>query len=232
MKQFKIRSSQTGKIVGNPRAKKDKELGLLSQTAKSFCKLWLKEQIYNRKKEFSNKYTQKGIIGEDDSIDLTAKFLKYGMLLKNEDNFEDNFKTGTPDVILPKLIIDVKSSWDFDTFPLLQKDIPNMDYYWQAQSYMSLVNRDNYKLIYVLIDTPKHLITKEAYYYAKDNGYEDLTDEIYQMFYKKMTYLDIPNKYKIKVYDISRNNEDIKKIEQKVIACREYIKELKNELQN
>lgn len=226
MKEFKIRGSACGQIMTNPRAKKDIEAGLLSKTAKTYCETWLKEQLYNRKKEFTNKYVQKGLITEDESLDFVADFLDYGMLIKNEKYFEDDFMTGTPDAILKDVVIDVKNSWDNFTFPLFETEIPNKDYYWQAQCYMYLTGKSDYKLIYVLSDTPIHLIEKEAYYWCQNNGYEELDIDIHKEFINKMTYNDIDDNLKIKIFDIKRNDVDIEKIKERVWQCRSYISKL------
>ena len=55
MKDFKIRCSGIAQIMSSPRNKKDKEAGLLSQTSKTYCEEWLKEQIYGVKKSIDNK---------------------------------------------------------------------------------------------------------------------------------------------------------------------------------
>ena len=214
---FKIRASACGKIMG---------VKGLGKTGESYCQQWLKQTLYNRKKEFSNKYTQKGIEIEDNSIDFISEHLEYGMLIKNEAHFENDFMTGTPDVILNDRLIDVKNSWDCFTFPLFDKEIPNKDYYWQAQCYMALTGRHFYELIYVLSDTPLHLIEKEAFFWCKNNGYDELDIDIYDKFVDKMTYPDIENSMKIKLFEIKRNNEDIEKINERVFQCREYIKTL------
>ena len=218
MEKFKIRASGCGNIMG---------IKGLGKTGQSWCEQWLKEQIYQRKKEFSNKYTQKGLITEDNSIDFIAENLGYGFLIKNEKFFENDYVQGTPDVILKDHIIDVKNSWDCFTFPFFENEYPNKDYYWQAQCYMWLVGVDRYKLIYTLSDTPDNLIEKEAYYWAKNNGYDEVDADLYDQFKAKMTYSNIEDKLKIKVFDIERNNADIEKIKERVIECREYINELK-----
>lgn len=220
MKEFKIRCSAIGQIMTNAKKK-----GELSKTTQSYCQTWKKEQLYGRRKTFSNKYTEKGLITEDNSIDFVAEQLSLGFILKNDKFFEDEFITGTPDVILNDTIIDVKNSWDCFTFPLFETKI-NKDYYWQAQGYMHLCNKENYKLIYVLSDTPTHLIEKEAFWYAKSQGYSELDNDILDKFVKQMTYGDIANELKMKVYDIKRNNEDIELIKQRVIECRNYIQSL------
>jgi len=195
----------------------------LLQTAKTYCDNWIKEQLYNRRKEFTSKMTDKGLIMEDNSIDFIADQLGYGFLIKNEEYFPGKFMHGTPDVILPDTVIDVKNSWDCFTFPLLDDEIPNNAYWWQGQGYMHLTGRKHYKLIYVLSDTPEHLIAREAYWYAKNNGYEEVSTEIFNEFMDKMTYSDIPDKYKLKKFEFDYEPEAIEKIESQVIKCRNYI---------
>ena len=226
MKQFKIRASASGKITSQPRAKKDKDLGLLSVTSQSYCKEWLTEQIYSRRKEFSSKQTQKGNEVEDESLDFLADNLDLGFIVKNEKWFENDYFTGTPDAILKDLIIDVKNSWDCFTFPLFDTAVPNKDYYWQAQIYMDLVGIDNYKLVYVLSDTPMHLIEKEAYYQSRSQGFEDLDVDTLKKCLKSMTYPDVDDSLKIKVFDIQKNQEDIDFLKGQVEKCRTYIKKL------
>lgn len=220
---FKIRCSQIGNIMTEPKSKIAKEKGYLSETAKTYCDLWIKEHLFNRKYEFSSKYTQKGNIVEDNSIDFIADQLGIGFAIKNEKFFENDFLTGTPDIILSDLVIDAKNSWSWDTFPILYDFIPNTDYYWQGQGYMDLTKRMNYKIVYVLSDTPINLIEKEAYKYSIDNGYGAYDEDILSSFIKKMTYPDIPNDIKIKAFEFKYNKEDVDRIYRQVEKCRNYI---------
>lgn len=217
MKEFKIRASAAGNIMGQ------KALG---KTGETYCKDWLKGQVYKRVREIDTKYTRKGNECEDNSIDFIADALNLGFVIKNERHYENDFMQGTPDIILPDLIIDVKNSWDTHTFPLLETELPNSDYFYQAQVYMELVGREQYKVIYVLSDTPEHMIESEARRYCWNNGYEELDMDIFEMFKKKMTYSDIDPKYKIKVFEIQKDKAVIEKIEQRVIECRVIINDL------
>lgn len=198
----------------------------LSDTAKTYCKSWLKSQLYDRRIEFTSKYTDKGLIMEDESIDFVAEQLKLGMLFKDDKYLEDDFMTGHMDISLPDEVHDIKNSWSWETFPLLETEIPNHLYYWQLQGYMSLANKHKAKLIYVLSDTPQHLIEREARNYCFYNGYGDLDMEIYNEFHKKLTYQDVDPKFKIKIFEIERNDSDIQKIKDRVIECRNYIEML------
>lgn len=217
IKQFKIRASACGNIMG---------VRGIGKTGETYCKDWLKGQLFNRKRDISNKYTQKGNEVEDNSIDFVCEMLNLGFIAKNEQYFENDFMQGTPDIILKDEIIDVKNSWDIHTFPLFEDELPNSDYYFQAQVYMELCNKESYKVVYVLSDTPYHLIEREALYFCRNNGYEGIDDDILNDYMFKMTYADIPNHLKIKVFEIKKDNEVIEKIKQRVIECREIVENL------
>ena len=214
--EFSIRASACGKIMGK------KGLGLTGET---YCKNWLKGKLFNRQVEIKSKYLEKGTIMEDNSLDEVAKRLGLAILLKNEKHYSNKWMRGTPDA-LTDMVIETKNSWSWETFPLLETETPNTDYYWQCQVYMSLTGKKHSKLVYTLLDTPEHLIINEAYWYAKKNGYGELTDEMLETFTKKMTYKDVPEEYKYKSFDIERNDGDIQLIKDRVIECRKYIKTL------
>lgn len=216
IKEFKIRASQSGKIMG---------VKGLGQTGLTYIETWLKEQLYQRRNEFNSKYTNKGLQVEDNAIDYVLSELNLGFALKNQKYFENEFFCGTPDVILDDCIIDIKSSWDCFTFPLFDKEV-SKDYYYQGQVYMDLLGIDNYKVVYVLMDTPEHLIEAEANKYCFANGYERGDWAIVERFTKKMTYGDIPDSLKIKVFEFKKDQEVIDKLKSRVVECREIIKDL------
>ena len=194
-KIFKIRCSAIGQIMANSRTK-----GQLSKTAQSYAQEWVKEQIYGRRKDISSKYMTKGNIVEDESIDFLAEAQDYGFLVKNEQHFENDFLTGTPDVITKDEVIDMKNSWDCFTFPLFAKELPNKDYWWQLQGYMALTGLSKAKLVYTLMNTPEEL--------GSDN------------------YDDIDIKYRIKSFEVARDEEAIEQIYHRVSEIREYINKL------
>lgn len=208
--------------------KKDSEKEL-PKTAKSYCELWLKEKLYQRKYEFSSKYTQKGLINEDESIDMIGRKIGMVGISKNEQFYENEFIQGTPDVNLFNTIIDAKSSWSWETFPLFETEVPNDDYYWQGQGYMELTSAEKYILGYTLTDTPSNIIEREAYYFCKENGYE-MEDEIMESFYKKMTFSDVPEYLRVKTFEFTSNKADVQRINERVLLCREYIQKLYDNL--
>lgn len=224
--RFKIRCSAIGQIMTNSRKK-----GELSKTAQSYCLNWIKEQpeFYGRKAFFSNKYTEKGLIVEDHALDFVAERLGYGMLIKNEEYFENDFLTGTPDNIQPDHIIDVKSSWSWETFPIFENE-PESPYIWQGLGYMELTGRKSHKVIYCLMNTPEHLIEREAYSWARRNGYEDIDTEIYDRFRDRMTYDGVDDDKRLKVFEVEYDQYKVNEIQTRVEECREFINDVINSL--
>ena len=217
---FKIRCSAIGQIMTDPRSKSE----TLSKTTISYLETWAKEQIYSRKKEIKSKYLDKGNEVEDTAIEFAAERLKLGMVFKNEDQFENEFLTGTPDLILPELIIDIKSSWDCFTFPLFDVELPEKNYYWQMQGYMALTGKKQAKVVYCLMDTPEEIVDRElkSFFWGADEWDTDIEDKIRA----DHSYSNINPKFKIKEFDVYRNDEDIKRIELRVTECRNYLDNL------
>ena len=209
--EFKIRCSAIGQIMTNSRTK-----GKLSKTAQSYVETWIKEQIYKRRKVITTKYMEKGNIVEDRSISFAGRVLNAD-IIKNEQRYENELLIGTPDVITEDYVIDVKNSWDCFTFPLFYENVPNKDYYYQAQGYMALTGLSHYKLIYTLLDTPDSLIERE-FKYASELDYDT--------FAKDYRYSEIDEAYRIRIFEIERDDDVIDAINGRVIECREYINNL------
>jgi len=206
--EFRIRCSAIGQIMTNSRTK-----GQLSKTAQSYVDTWIKEQIYKRRKVITSKYMDKGNIVEDESISFAGRVLNID-IKKNEKRYADHYLIGTPDVITDDYVIDVKNSWDCFTFPLFFENVPNKDYFFQAQGYMALTGHHHYKLIYTLLDTPDSLIEREF-------NYADTLD--FDAFAKDYRYSNIDDTYRIKIFEIERDDEVIDAIELRVMECRNYI---------
>jgi len=71
----------------------------------------------------------------------------------------------------------------------------------------------------------------EARSYCYNNGYGDLDDTILNKYIQRMTYKDIDKKYKIKVFDIDRSDDDIQAIHERVKQCNDYINQRTKDLQ-
>lgn len=190
--------------MAEPRNKVDKEAGKLSETTKTFVNEWIIEQIYGVKKDISSKYIDKGNLMEEEAIKELGNYHR-DFYLKNTDHFDNGYMTGTPDIITENKILDVKCSWDCFTFPLLETDLPNKDYYWQMQGYMQLASKEHAEVIYCLMNTPLEL------------AYNELDQKDYTEFaYDK----------RFKSFQVDYNMEYVDKLYDRVDQIRNYIKSL------
>ena len=132
---------------------------VLSEAAKKFLKELVIKDITGRTTFLKNKYLDKGIQEEDKSITTYSNILDK-LLLKNKVRKENDFFTGECDNAQSK-IRDIKTSWSFETFPLMDDQIKNKGYEWQLDCYMDLWSLKESELVYVLVDTPAILLEDE-----------------------------------------------------------------------
>jgi len=215
---FKIRSSSIGHIMAYP----DKPE--LPKGAETHLKNWAKSKLYSRSKEIGSKYLTKGNKVEEQAIDLLAEYMGEGFLFKNEEHFEDDHITGMPDVLRSDRVIEIKSPWDWSTFPAFEQKIPESNYWWQCQGYMALTGKDFAQLCYVLCDTPEEQIQKEAKWKAYELGCD--IDDIIEQIEQAMTYSDIQIESRIKIFDIKRDDKAIENIRRRVESCRVFLSQL------
>lgn len=207
---------------------------ILSTGAITYLNQMHKELVFNRTNELKNKYLNKGLAVEHLSIEMVNEV--FGVeLTKNSKRFENDYLTGEPDIIHGKKVYDIKSSWDFKTFPLQDKEIKNQAYYYQLQGYMDLLGLDEAKLIYVLVDTPEPLIEDEIYRVARAIGSFDsslsfdIPEELELEIRRNLVYTDIPKEKRIKIFDVKRDDAVIDQIHQMVELARDYLQTIEAE---
>lgn len=218
-----FRASQVANIMHEPKLKADKESGLLSATAQTYCKQLYREIKYGRKKGLVNKYVEKGIYNEDQAIDMLSEF-ENKFYVKNEEHFSNEYIKGTPDIITD-IITDIKCSFDLFTFPF--KDDPiNDTYYWQMQCYMALTGKQKARLVYVLTDTPEFLIRREKQNFmfrVTDEPKTESLEEIFAKIEREMKFEDIPLSERICIFEVEKNDNDISRVYSQVEKCRKYL---------
>jgi hypothetical protein len=229
MEKIKIRASQTYKVIAEPKTNAAKAAGELGDTAKSYIKELYLWNTYRYKEYVMTDEMYKGLICEQDSMELVQSILGGKLRMKNTINFENDYLTGTPDVILEDCIEDVKSSFTLKTF--FNSEIEPA-YFWQAQSYMALTGIKKYRLIYCLVETPEKIITelKKRLWFKFDCDEEN---EDYQLMSKQLEYnhkdliLSIPKNDRIKIFDIDYDQSKIDFLYSQIEKGRIYYDSLK-----
>jgi hypothetical protein len=218
-----VRCSSLGKLLTEPRSKSE----VLSQTAKSYIEDLFNELEFGYRKEFSSRYTDKGLEMEDEAIQFASEQFDWEFVVKNTERFTNDYITGEPDINTDNLLADIKCSWSLDTYPMFEADLKNKDYYWQLQGYMWLTGKTQAELVYCLMNTPLQIVEDEVRRAHWKAGLIDEDIDLRHEVQLKHNYDNIPSKLRVKRYIIERDEKAIEKIIEKVEIGREYYKMLK-----
>lgn len=216
---YKFRCHMLPELMTNSRSKSDP----LSETTKSkLSEIWI-EEVYGRKNyDTKNKYTEKGIECESDSLTLIEQ-VTGNVYFKNKLELENDFIKGTPDVKTP--LIDVKTAWNIFTFKDVDEKKALKRYCYQLLGYMWLTESDKGSLAFTLINTPEHIMYDELRLKAYKYPEIDQSEEVMEQFKKNYIFDDIPAEQRLKIFEVARNDEDIAEIEKRVTLWREFLKE-------
>lgn len=195
---IKIRASALGDLMTDPKEKTE----ILSKGAKTVLDQMAKEFVYGFNEVVSGKYMEKGVIVEDQAIELynSVFFTNYK---KNTERKTNDWLTGECDIFTGDKIIDIKSSWSLPTFPATAEEGQNKGYEWQLRAYMMLWNVDEAEIAYCMVNTPDELIKFEQ---------------------EELHFVDhIPEHLRVTIVPYKREKELENKIKVKVEAAREYL---------
>jgi len=228
---FKFHPSSLGLIMTESRTKED-----FGETCKSHLLECYVNKKYGRTRDITNKFIEKGLLAEEDSIDLYT-LVKDKLYIKNTELIQNDFFVGTPDlfegesIMKASVIIDLKTSWDiFTFFQSIHKPMDNK-YYWQLQAYMDLTGAVESRLVYCLVNTPYKLVEDEKKKLTwtmgvidpeEDKAYQEACERVD----KNSNYDDIPIEEKYIEFIIPRDQEAIDKAHKRVLDCREFLNAL------
>ena len=206
---MKFRASQLGKLMTSSRTKGE----ALSQTAKSYIIQKAKEDFFEYKTELNNKYVLKGIHQEQDSIDL-LNAVRFESYKKYEHRAENEWLTGSCDIITEELIIDVKTSWSLETFPATNYELKDLsEYEWQGRAYMWLYDRPRFELCYVMVSTADDILSDYDSYAIHKVDHIDPAKRITSIRFERDKELEI-------------------QMAEKLIAATEFYNEVLTQLKN
>lgn len=204
---MKFRASSLGKLMANDRSGKN-----MGQTAKSYIEQIAKETFFKYRTEINSKYIDKGQQQEHDSIEL-LNIVRQESYSKHIGRVENEYLTGECDILADDRIIDVKTSWSWDTWPELPKKAQNSDYEWQMRAYMMLYDRNMAEVIHCMVTTDPDLLS------AYDNH------ELHQVDH-------IPADKRITVVSYERDILLEAEIMDRLKMCSEYYDEYMQQLNN
>lgn len=147
--------SSLGKLMTTPKSKSEN----LSQGAKTYIRQVAKQDFFGYRVELDNKYINKGNDQEQDSIDLlnSVRFTNYK---KNDVRIEDDYMTGECDILADDRVIDIKTSWNLETWPATPGEAHDNDYEWQGRAYLMLYEREIFELIFCMVTTKDEFLNQ------------------------------------------------------------------------
>lgn len=192
-------------------------------TAMSYIRdTWLKNTFGYDEPVVTNEIL-KGLMCEDQAIEVLTRQIPGYFRLKNEETFEDEHFTGTPDVVEKVFVEDIKCSWSLKTFVEVRTIDPL--YYAQGQVYMALTDREWFRLAHILVDTPDEIVLEEQkrFYFrfnCDENNphYIEASRKVEAMHYASRI---IPESQRIKMFEFHRNDAYINTLRERVEQARE-----------
>jgi len=225
----------------------------LSKTTQSYLRKVWREEKFGRVFLFTNKYVQKGLLQEEESITLLSlvhdkPYLKY----KGDRAFGSHFQ-GQPDIVDKSEGHDVKSSWSLATLPF-KDDSLDKNYEYQNLAYMDLFNKERWHTHYCLVNATDQMVYNEKMKFFYSLGSPDIDTDEYSVWIeickeveKSMIFdverfqrdypgfnwdnevLDftIPMEERVVTFTTERDDDLIKEAKERVEASRGYLNSLK-----
>lgn len=220
---YKFRASGLPTLMTASRSKSDP----LSETTKTYLKgLWIAE-VYGREKyDTKNKFTEKGIISEPDSLNLIQEVTGEAFF-KNQEHLVNDFIQGTPDIIKLPRIKDIKTSWDIWTFQAVDKDYAEKEYFWQVQGYMWLTGLKLADLVFCLVNTPEEIINDELYKLSFKYPELYYSQELEAKMKRNYIFDDIPAKKRLKNFKFRSSQKKIRMLKKQIKLARAYLNTIK-----
>ena len=172
--EIKFRCSELSLLVVQPRTKKAREAGELSQTTITHLVEKIGEVKYGIREHVSTKEMEKGNYAEADAVTLVSE--KPGKLyLKNKQLYHNDYIRGIPDIVADEAVIDTKCPYRWVNWATAGM---TANYEWQLRGYMMLTGKRIGVLAYCLVDLPEHLLydelRRQSYYRAVLEGSRDI----------------------------------------------------------
>ena len=225
----KFRASSWGNLLTEPRTKSEGALSITCQ--KELIKIYNRE-MYGRVKDITTKQMDKGIQQEPESIKLLSK-VEGQFFYKNENNLENEYFTGTPDLFLLNEenqvdeCYDIKTSWEIDSFMPKLIEAPDKGYEAQLNCYYDLTGADSGALVYCLVSAPINIVESEKKALLwRMNVVSEIAPEYLKAsseLEKLLIYDDIDYRERVIIQKVPRNEELIQKMKDKVPVLREWL---------
>lgn len=209
----------------------------LSKTAISFLTTRYGYDKYAKKtlstgRHFS--FFEKGNQLESEAIDILSKIDKV-RYQKNKELKQNDFILGKCDILSVERnkILDVKTSWNINTFLSVRNYILKPSYWYQMQGYLELHDIPVGEVCFVLLNTPEDMVEKERLKLLNRYVFGEISRDDYEknveLLSMSTSYSNIPMKKRVIRFRVKRAKEVIPSVYKKVEQARLWLKEFDKE---
>lgn len=228
----------------------------LAQGAKTYLEELLNQDNLCYSSSLKTNQITKGIVREDDSIELYSKFIGK-KLQKNTQRKSNGWWSGEWDLDEDEdTIADIKTSWTRKTFAEVAVSTKSKAYDWQGQGYLDLTGKTKFNLVFCLVDSLPEQVDRIINRLCFDPDYGTISGEIREeaipAIVEEVTnhfvtregleefcnlsgvvhiewfddFYEIPIDKRIKIFRDVRNEEMIENIKKLIVLARQYMNKL------
>lgn len=154
----------------------------------------------------------------------------------NKDLISNKYIKGRLDAYIGKSlkkaekVVEIKTSQSMNSLlSIANKETLISTYYWQLMGYMFLTNARIAEIYHVVVTYDQNIITESINRYlsrVKGMGLpKDKVEQEIESIRNNLTFDEIPASERVVKFSIERNDEEINRIKNKVVAARKYLKE-------
>jgi len=149
----------------------------LSDSTKKILSTLAYAEKTKRKIDINSPKIFKGLSVEKEARDILTRVS--GLFLTvNTERKQNEWVTGIVDVEPQGVVIDIKSSWSWESFSTILQEKPNEIYLRQGDSYMDLWHIPEFLLCHILVDTPSKLVEGEIKRFDYNNDILDFEGNV------------------------------------------------------
>jgi hypothetical protein len=226
--EIKFRASSWGNLLAESKTKGE-PIG--ATCAKELVKIYAQE-IYGRRKEILTSAMEKGKMLQAQGIAMVS-VLEGELYMENEDQLEDSYFSGKPDMYTGRSIIDadkvgeLKNSWELESFLPKLMEKPDASHVAQLNCYYSLSGAQDGAIFYTLQSCPHGILEQEKrkLLYQMDVATELNPEYVKaaEQLEKLLTFPDINIEERCIKIKIDRDESLIDRMKQKVPLMREWL---------
>lgn len=216
---------------------------------KTHCQKWIKKTYFDYEPILMTPAILKGIEVEDESLQEVSRVLfNNEPLVKNKERIDDDYFSGEYDFKIDRLslVADLKNSETLASHPIFNDSIDNRANEVQVNVYRHLLGFENCAIIKCLMDCTIDFIQNKIFYaqnrisnqdfnvfddnaaweVAKEYIYTEKGVEKFLQQYPKAFTFDfkpVPDHLRFLRFDVPKDDEEIKKLQERVLMSREYI---------